>query len=252
MRLKEKILVCLALLCVFVLPAAYSQNETTPPPLLYGQINSDNINIRADSTVNSQVICVAYRGEPVEIVKEAYEWYKIRLPKNAPSFIRKDFVLPINEKSGKIISDRVNIRLSPDDSSAVLGMSEKNQVIDIIGEEGEWYRIEPLSDTFGWVHKKFVSKAPPAAKEEKALAAEKPSADENITIEGIIRPYGRVFNRIATHKLITADKKTFFLKGNKEGLDSLNYHKVKVTGKLIEPESKKNKVVEIKKIEALD
>ena len=44
----------------------------------------------------------------------------------------------------------------------------------------------------------------------------------------------------------------FLLKGNKGNLDSLNYHKVKVTGKLIHPKDKKHTIIEIQKIEVSD
>ena len=76
--------------------------------------------------------------------------------------------------------------------------------------------------------------------------------EKGITIEGIIKPYGKVFRRIATHKLITQDGKIFLLKGSKKNLDSLNYRKVKVMGKLSNLAKQKYPIIEILKIEVLD
>jgi len=100
------------------------------------------------------------KDQPVAVVKELYEWYKIRLPKIAPSFIKKDLVILIDNKTAKPIKDSVNIRLNPDDSSPILGKLGKNEVIVIVENMGEWYKIEPINESFGWVNKKFVNLAP--------------------------------------------------------------------------------------------
>jgi len=259
------------------------QESTATPKhksvLFGGEINANNINIRSDSTVGSKIICIINKGEPVEVIRESYEWYKIKLPKTAPSFIKKNLVGLIDEKTAKVIKDNVNIRLGPDESSPILGKADKNEAINILEERGEWYKIEPLNNSFGWVNKKFVNPAPQEAtavkpwsgankadtvnkkeevklaqeiKKENKIMDEKVSLDESVTIEGIIKPYGKVIKRIATHKLITADNNVFLLKGNKGSLDSLNYHRVRVTGKLLHPKDQKHTIIEIQKIEALD
>ena len=109
--------------------------ETMP---FIGEINADNINIRSDSTVSSEIICKVNKGEQVEVTRERYGWYKIRLPKYAPSFIKKNLVTAIEDKpansfdklrdsgtelnrNAKVIKNRVNIRLHPNESSPILG-----------------------------------------------------------------------------------------------------------------------------------
>ncbi len=282
--LHHKIFICTGLLFILIPFICFAQNQIPSPKeltatpkhkavLFQGEINANNINIRSDSRVGSKIICITNNGEPVEVIKESYGWYKIRLPKTAPSFIKKNLVGLVDEKTAKVIKDNVNIRLNPSESSPILGKADKNEVINIVEERGEWYKIEPLNNSFGWVNKKFVDKADtinkreevklaqeisakggPASgwKKENKIMNEKVSQDESVTIEGIIKPYGKVIKRIATHKLITADNNVFLLKGNKGSLDSLNYHKVKVTGKLINPKDKKHTIIEIQKIEVSD
>lgn len=189
----------------------------------------------------------------MDVVRQLYDWYKIRLPKTAPSFIKKDLVSLIDDKTGKVSKDNVNIRMGPDESSPILGRSGKNEVINIIGESAGWYKIEPLSNSFGWVHKKFVNKAGTIRRvEEASLPPAKAPEDDSLVIEGVIKPYGKVIKRLATHKLFTMDNKVFLLKGNREGLNSLNYHKVRVTGKPIYSLDPKYTTIEIVKIEAID
>lgn len=254
---------CAGLLFIFIPLICLAGNQNSPPILFQGQINADNINIRSDSTVSAKIICIAHKGEAVEVVRESYEWYKIRLPKTAPSFIKKNLVTLFDEKTGKVIKDNVNIRLEANESSVILGQAENKEVINIIEDRRGWYKIEPMNNSFGWVNKKFVDKVDNAnkievveltqeTKKENKIANKKISPDEGISFEGIIKPYGKVIKRIATHKLITLTNKVFLLKGNKSSLDSLNYHKVRVTGKVISRHNQKYTVIEILKIEALD
>lgn len=141
-----------------------------------GEVNTNNINIRVDSTSASEVICTLNKNSKVEVLIELYNWYKIRLPKNAPCYIKKNMTDCINYKindrpnplpeattkkecqNAKIIKDRVNIRLKPNESSPILGIANKNETVNIITEKGEWYKIEPVQNSFGWAHKKFINK----------------------------------------------------------------------------------------------
>ncbi|MFA6129676.1 MAG: SH3 domain-containing protein [Candidatus Omnitrophota bacterium] len=226
-----------------------------------GQINADVINVRVDATVNSAAACTLSKGQLVEVVSEIYDWYKIRLPRQAPSYIKKDLVECIKNASekcfnAKVTGDRVNIRLGPSESSWILGKADKSTVVNIVQEEGDWYKIEPVHQSYGWVNKRFINKDIVVTKEEdKPVAVSQPAALESsgqLVIEGTISPYGVVLWRKATHKLVTANKEIYFLKGNRKGLDSLNYHKVKVTGKLISPENNKYPIIEVAIIEVLN
>ena len=275
MRSITKVFICAGLLFILIPFICFAQEqdylpqELTATPkhksgLFQGEINANNIRIRSDSTVSSTIICIANNGEPLEVIKELYGWYRVRLPKTAPSFIKKNLVTIIDEKTARVIKDNVNIRLKANESSPIVGKADKNEVINTLEEKGEWYKIEPPNNSFGWVNKKFVNEASDTInkrekveldkkiKEENKIADEKASQEENATIEGIIKPYGKVIKRIATHKLITADNNVLLLKGDKRSLDSLNYHKVRVTGKLIHPKNQKHAIIEILKIEALD
>lgn len=238
-----------------------SAGESNPFPFL-GEVNANNINVRCDSTISSQVVISVNKGDSVEVISELYDWYKIKLPKTAPLFIRKDLVNLIDEKTGKVIKDRVNFRLLANESSPIIGSFNKDEVIKVLEERGGWYKIEPLSNSFGWIHKKFVNKKAEENRpednktifknEDNAKAYDIKLPGQNIAIIGIINPYGRVFRRIATHKLIDKDNKIFLLKGNREIFNSLTYQKVKVMGKIMGPAKPKYSLIEVEKIEVLD
>jgi uncharacterized protein YgiM (DUF1202 family) len=188
----------------------------------------------------------------VDVVSKAYDWYKIRLPKSAPSFIKKEFVEILNDNAATVSKDNVNIRLRPDTASKILGKAKKDEPVNIVEDAGLWYKIEPIRNSFGWIHKNFVNKAD----EEKIKLAKKAKKNEGeevankiIAVCGIIKP--KTFTKIASHKLITADNEVYLLKGNKEELTTLNSRRVKVSGKII-PSEYSNPIIEIEKLEALD
>ncbi len=238
-----------------------------------GQINADDINLRVDATVSSKVVCILSKGQAVEVVSEVYDWYKIHLPKTAPSYIKKNLVECINNTpdgcfSAKVAGDRVNIRLGPSESSWIIGKVDNSTVVNIIQDEGSWYKIEPVYQSYGWVNKKFISKemvvpeenkGPAVALQPVALATGSQTTAtqqvvqgaEQLVVEGTVSPYGVVLWRKATHKLITDNNEVYFLKGNRKGMDSLNYRKVKVTGKLISPKNSRRPIIEVDIIEVL-
>ena len=144
-------LISSALFCLF-LPLAVSFAQQ-----LY-RVNSNNINVRTDSTVTAAVICKVNRGDSVEVVGEFYDWYKIRLPQPAPAFIKKDLVALLDEKTLKVIKDNINVRLSPSERSAIIGRVEKDETLTMLKDEGDWYRVAPPKNSFGWVYKRFVDR----------------------------------------------------------------------------------------------
>jgi uncharacterized protein YgiM (DUF1202 family) len=251
----------------FSLPGFLCAESFTP---FTGQINAKGINVRVDSTVGSELICSLAKGELVEVVRESYDWYKIRLPKEAPAYIRKDLLECNNfnrnnsgpdftSQSGKcqsatVVKDRVNIRLAPSESSWILGKADKATIVNIVGEDGEWYKIHPVYQSYGWVNKKFVNKEIVAVKKQEVAEniADTSEPDKVMIVEGTVSPYGVVLWRKATHKLITSENKVYFLKGDRRTLNSLCGRRVKVAGRLISPAAGSYPMIQIDMMEAIN
>ena len=246
----KKILIATLIISIFTGLTAMPCRAGDPPTAFIGVVNAERINIRVDANTSSAVIWVSPKGQAVEVILERYGWYKIRLPSQAPAFVKKSLLEPIDEKTAKAKTDSINIRLQPGLSAPILGMLKKNEVVAIAADRGSWVKIEPTANTFGWIHKKFVDRQ---EKTEPRLLPEKTAtAGEDSVIEGSIQPYGKVINRVATHKLITKDYSIYLLKGNPQSLNPLTYHNVKITGKIISAAKEKYPVIQISKLEALD
>jgi uncharacterized protein YgiM (DUF1202 family) len=234
-----------------------------------GEVNDEGINIRCDSTVSAEIITNAQKGLPLEIVSEKYGWYKVQLPKQAPAYVKKTLVECMDSKApesmgsdftpqapgrcqnGRIAKERVNIRLGPGESFSIIGKADQNEIVSIVSETQGWYKITPLANCFGWIHKRFVNKAAPEVK--KMLTQVQGWQDsESVVIEGTVRPHGFIFKGRALHKLITKDKKIFLLIGDKASLRALNHRKAKVTGRVTGDPHQKYPTIEVKILEVME
>lgn len=217
-----------------------------------GRVSASSINVRSDATTSSAVICNLSKQDTVLVIAEKYGWYKIKLPAAGNAFIKKTLVLPLDEKTARAVKENINIRVGPGESFAIIGKIDKNEIVNVIEDKGDWLRIVPTSNSFGWINKKFVDKLDVLPTQEKPKESKQETKNNGYIIEGIIKPYGKVFKRSATHKLIAKGGNTFLIKGNQENLNSLINHKVKIIGKLLSEPKEKYPLIEITKMEALD
>lgn len=246
----------------FPLPAMAQAQEQAPVSFPFeGEINTDGANVRLDSTVGAQVLCTMQRTEPVEVIAQLYDWYKIRLPKSAPAFVHKSLVAPVDGKTIRVMKSNVNVRMGASENTPILGKVGVDEVLTVVGDGGEWFRIEAPRTTYGWINKKLVHpfrtgiaqmKKAPEAPVKKAPEAE-PLGKDEVRIIGTIGPYGKVIKRPATHKLTAEDGTVYLLKGNQQSLNALYYRKVRITGK-VTPQKKASlpPVVEARQIELLE
>lgn len=210
-----------------------SASDFTP---FIAKVNSDNINIRSDATVSSTVICQVNKADTLEVLGESYDWYKIRLPQGAPSFIKKDLVDYTNENNAKVSKEKVNIRLKPTTSSAIIGRANKDEPIKIVETVEDWYRIEPVKNSFGWVHKQFLIRVQDSSDSSIIKAVQDKSvplaAQETIKAEGTLFKYKKFFKPPADFKLVTKENKIFLLKSKVIDLKMYLDKDIKVAGNL--------------------
>lgn len=231
-----------------------------------GVVISDGIHIRSDSTVTAPVICDVGKGDSLEVLAQLYEWYRVKLPRMAPSFVRKDLVAKEAGSTAKIIKERVNVRLEPNESSPIIGRAVKGEEINIVADAQGWYKIEPVAKSSGWIHRRFVQKAvqpapaepaPLTQREAKETQKESSGTPEKLdgrsfSVEGIVRPQGIFFNRKATHKIVDSSGNEYLLRCNKQTLNQFNNYRVRLSGILRTLPGYTHPLIEVKKIEYLE
>lgn len=247
-----------------------------------GEVSADNANIRADSTVSSSIICVVNKNEQLEVIHSAYDWYKVRLPNSAPAYVKKDLLECVEYsgqaqnagRSAKVLRERVNVRLEASQGSAIIGKVEKDDIVYILAENGDWYKVKPPLNCFGWINKKFIGKTvslkeirlqkefiPYAVKEIEGLSrgpscrrlaeADGAKDKDTVIIEGRILP--KTIKRVATHKIVDKDKRLYLLKSDELNLNSFNNQRVKIIGRLINSDkARSDSLVRVEKMEAVN
>jgi len=258
--LKNNAIRALILCCILAACRTEAYAESFRP--FQGEVVSEGINVRADATTTSEIVCTLKKDEPFEVVAERYGWYKIRLPKPAPLYIRKDMLEPLEGKTYQVSKENVNLRLRPNESALILGKADRGEALTVLEEKEGWYRIIPPPNSFAWVHAKFVRKTE-APEQIKAKSADSRASQDTpavlaeegkeITVEGLVKP--KTIKTIASHKLIIRTdrgKDLYLLKGDKAELNTFNSRNARITGTVEYGQNLEYPTIIVTKVEALD
>ncbi|MBC5627190.1 SH3 domain-containing protein [Clostridium sp. NSJ-49] len=154
-------------------------SSSTEDTLYYGKVyNAEpNLRVRSGASLNSSIIGYVVDNTTVTIVGTADEWYKIKF-NNGYGYVHSDYILVNgindgnnnNNENGAGGDDTVRkigyvydlggstlrIRKSPNTNSEVLGSLYEGNSVNIIGEEGNWYRIS-YNNSVAYVSKDYIT-----------------------------------------------------------------------------------------------
>lgn len=125
-------------------------------------VTRDGINVRTDSTVNSQSLGYLNKGERLDMLGQNFEWVKVRLPRRFTCYASSGYVKKITDAMGKVTASSLNLRDKPSLDSSVLGKVQKGDRLIILEEIEGWYKVEGYPYLSGWVHGKFLEEIGPA------------------------------------------------------------------------------------------
>ena len=141
-------------LTVVILPwQVYAQQEFFP---FAGKVNVKSVHIRAGQSKNFESLGQARLDDPVAVVEKNFSWYKVRLPKDAKSYITSEFVTMISSQVGEVTADRVNVRAGAGINFSVLGQVNEGDRVLITETLDEWIRIRPVPESYGWIREDFI------------------------------------------------------------------------------------------------
>lgn len=146
----------------------------------------DNLNVRTHPAVTGDVVDRLKDGEIVEVIGQTGDWllilingnngyihsrYTVEVGSQAPSDDDDDVATeepedtepeeesdnpsPTNGLVGKVTANVLNVRKSPDGTSAVVGKLSLNQKVEIESINGNWAKIN-LQSGSGYVHKNYL------------------------------------------------------------------------------------------------
>lgn len=151
----------------------YCKVAADEPTPYVAYVVSDEVYVRSGPGKNYYPTLKLARGDCVEVYRhDPGGWFAIRPPDGSFSWVAGEFVKPGEDGLGVIIGDRVVARVG----SAFSDIRDVIQVRLNRGEELEileakqfnpgpaaqtWYKINPPSGEFRWIHGKFVSREKP-------------------------------------------------------------------------------------------
>lgn len=112
----------------------------------------DQVNIRADATVQSNRIAVLTRGDEVEELTRHSEWVQVRLPDGRSGWVHSQLVQTRLVVEGQ----GVRVRSSATSQSASITMLYRGQEIGKIGERGNWYEVRLGDGRTGWAYSRYL------------------------------------------------------------------------------------------------
>ena len=146
----------------------------TPTTFKGEVINADaGLRVRAGASTSSSILGHIYTGSKVDVIGESGSWYKINY-NGKEAYVSKDYIKKVTDsnsnnnnnsgsqvtsKKGEVInaSAGLRVRSEANTNSSVLGYIYTGDKVDIIGESGNWYKIN-YNGKEAYVSKDYIKK----------------------------------------------------------------------------------------------
>jgi SH3-like domain-containing protein len=125
-------------------------------PATMASIAKDQVNVRSQPSLSSEVVFQAGLGLPIAIEKQQKDWVYFHDWQNNTGWVYKPLVSKI--QTAVITGDNVNIRKGPSLKAAVVKQADKGEIFKIFGENDHWVKIGWYLDNevIGWVRDDMV------------------------------------------------------------------------------------------------
>ncbi len=227
-----------------------------------GEITAENVRVRAGQNENFEELCLTKKSENVIVVDKDFSWYKVRLPKSAKAYIIEKYVNQIDSQTLEVTASQVNIRARSSINSTILGQVNKGDKLIFVNKKDDWYQIEPIEFSFGWVLEKFVH-----FKSQDITLYNQPKVEEvavvpdskivEISNKDSVVVTGKLKAKIPddadniSYRLDVDNKPSYYLEGMKYLLDKFIPYSVKVEGTIKENSQLRYPIIVVSKIQII-
>ncbi len=128
------------------------------------RVKQDNVNVRGQAAINSEVVVRLKRGDRVNVLEEVTlkkpkadepaKWARIALPATATVWVHSGFIDP-NSKT--VVPKKLKLRSGPGENYSVLGIIAKGAAVKEIESKGDWLKIEAPAEASAFVAAHLVS-----------------------------------------------------------------------------------------------
>ncbi len=123
-----------------------------------GRIVGNRVRMRLSPTIESTVVRETGTGEMFAVVNEDKEFYVVQPSKGTKGYVFRTFIL-----DGVVEGDRVNIRLSPDIDSPVIGRLNSGEKVNaqLCAANNKWLEIALPKTVHFYIAKEYLEHAGP-------------------------------------------------------------------------------------------
>src|SRR5215468_11086965 len=149
--------------------AAAKKNAPAPRPVTVplnpgpAVCEANNVNVRGQAKLKSEVVGKLMKGQPVTVLEEVQlknsepdepsAWAKILLPTNTLVWINTTFV---NSATKTVRAKKLNVRSGPGENYSVLGSLKEGDTVKELSMENDWVKIEAPADAYAFVAAQFL------------------------------------------------------------------------------------------------
>ena len=146
--------------------------ELRTVPLVAGPavVDANNVNVRGQAKLNSEVVTRLSKAQVVTVVEEITRnnsgpdepsaWAKILLPHNSHVWVSTAFIDAANKT---VVPKKLNVRAGPGENYSVLGRLQRGDVVNPVGTKGEWTQIDAPTNAFAFVAAQYLKQEAPGA-----------------------------------------------------------------------------------------
>ena len=124
-----------------------------------GFVNTNNLRLRSDSTINSKILDTAPKSDCVVVLSKNGDWYKVNYNLQE-GWMHEDYLDVLQRENaelgyGKITGNGVNIRAGAGTSHRSVAVASKGSKCYILGVNDGWYKVIYQS-SIGYIRSDFV------------------------------------------------------------------------------------------------
>ncbi len=144
-------------------PAATVEVKTTPLTAGPAVVDANNVNVRGQAKLNSEVVTRLTKGQAVTVLEEVTlkksapdepsAWAKIVLPPTAHVWVNTAFIDATNKT---VLPRRLNVRSGPGENYSVLGRLERGEAVKEVGTKNTWTEIEAPTNAYAFVAAQYL------------------------------------------------------------------------------------------------
>lgn len=120
-----------------------------------GRATKSKVRMRAQPSLDAQVVRELSKGELLIVTGETEEFYAVEPPSDIKGYVFRTFIL-----DNKVEGNRVNVRLTPSTDAPVIGQLNHGEPVDgtISPLNNKWLEIAPPSNSKFYVAKEYMEK----------------------------------------------------------------------------------------------